>query len=135
MAESKAEAKVSGWVGWVLFAGVILMVTGAVQALYGLGALLNNSFLLVTSARAVVVDVTAWGWVHLIAGMLLILAGYSVTTGNAFGRIVAVVLTSLALVANMTYVTAYPIWTIMLITVNVLVLYALVVHGKDLRKS
>lgn len=129
-----AENKVTGWVGWVLFAGVVLIVSGAVQALYGLGALLNNNFLLVTQNHVAVVNVHAWGWIHLIGGLLLIAAGYSVVNGSAFGRIVAVVLTALALVANMTYVTAYPIWTLMLITVDVLVLYALVVHGSEARK-
>lgn len=132
MAESN---KVSGWVGWVLFAGVILMVSGVVQAIHGLGTLLNNDFLLVTTTRAVVVNVTAWGWVHLIGGLLLVAAGYSVINGNAFGRIVAVIVTSLALIANISYVTAYPIWTLLLIAVDVLVLYALVVHGSEARQK
>lgn len=132
MAESN---KVTGWVGWVLFAGVMLMISGAVQAIYGLGTLLNNNFLLVTQNHAVVVNVTTWGWVHLIGGLLLLGAGYSVINGNAFGRVVAVIVTALALVANISYATAYPIWTLLLITVDVLVLYALVVHGSEARQK
>lgn len=111
------------------------MVSGVVQAIYGLGTLLKNDFLLVTANHAVVVNVTAWGWVHLIAGLLLVAAGYSVINGNAFGRIVAVIFTAMALVANISYVSAYPIWTLMLIVVDVLVLYALVVHGSEARKA
>ncbi len=129
------NSKVTGWVGWVLFAGVVLMVSGVVQAIHGLGTLLNNDFLLVTTTRAVVVNVTAWGWVHLIGGLLLVAAGYSVVNGNAFGRIVAVIVTSLALIANISYATAYPIWTLLLIAVDVLVLYALVVHGAEARQK
>ena len=127
------QSKVSGWVGWVLFAGVLLMVSGVVQAIYGLGTLLSNDFLLVTAQRAVVVNVTAWGWVHLLGGLFLVAAGYSVMNGNAFGRIFAVIFTSLALIANISYVSAFPIWTLLLVIVDILVLYALVVHGSEAR--
>ncbi len=125
------NSKVTGWVGWILFAGVVLMVRGFAEALFGLGTLLNNQFLLVTANHVAVVNVTAWGWVHLVAGLVMVAAGFSVVNGHSFGRIVAVVLTSLALLVNMTYVAAYPVWSLLLIAIDVLVLYALVVHGNE----
>ena len=132
MAEQKA---VTGWTGWVIFAGVILVIRGAMQALFGLGTLLKSTFLIVGQAHVAVVNPTAWGWIHLLVGIAVLAAGFSVMHGSTYGRVVGIMITALALVANLTYASAYPFWALAAAVLDVVILYSLIVHGGELRNA
>jgi hypothetical protein len=126
----------TGWTGWVVFASVMMFLLGAFQVIQGLVALFDEGFYLVTRGGLVVdVDYNVWGTVHLILGVLLLLSGGGVLTGNLAARTVGVILAGLSALVNLVFIGAYPIWSIVIITVDVLVIYALTVHGRELHDS
>ena len=124
---------VTGWVGWVAFAGVLMIFEGTFQAVIGLAAIFEDDFWVQGSERMLVLDTTAWGWVQLILGILIAIAGFSAFAGRFFGRLVGVMLATGVALANLTYIDLRPFWSITAITLSVLVIYALIVHGDEAR--
>jgi hypothetical protein len=126
----------TGWTGWIAFASVMMILLGTFQAIQGLVAIFDDGYYGVTSSGLVVnVDYTAWGWTHLLLGVLIVLSGIGVMAGNMAARIVGVLLAGLSAIANLLFIEAYPIWSIIVITVDVLVIFALTVHGRELKGS
>ncbi|WP_456870846.1 DUF7144 family membrane protein [Geodermatophilus sp. SYSU D00766] len=126
----------TAWTGWVVFASVTMLMLGAFQAIEGLVAIFDDGFYAVTESRLVVdVDYTVWGWTHLLLGVLLVICGVGVLSGNVAARAVGVVLAGLSALVNLAFIAAYPVWSILVITIDVLVIYALIVHGRELRDS
>ena len=126
----------TAWSGWAAFAGIMLVMLGCFQAIEGFVAIFDDGFYRVTSGGLLVnVDYTAWGWTHLLLGLLILVSGLGVLSGNVAARAVAVVLAGLSALANLAFIEAYPIWSVIVITVDVLVIYALTVHGGELRDS
>jgi hypothetical protein len=123
----------SGWTGWAIFAGIVLFLTGVFHATSGLVALFNDDVYLVSTDRlAVTFDYTAWGWIHLILGSLVAIAGIAIFKGQVWGRAVGVVLAGLSAFANLLFIPAFPLWSLLIIAMDVLVIYALCVHGGEL---
>ena len=123
-----------GWLGWVLFAGVMMILLGSFQAIAGLVALLDDDFYLVSRNGLVVnVDYSTWGWVHLLLGILALIAGIGVMVGQTWARGVGIVLAVLSAIENMAFLPAYPIWSTIIIAVDVIVIYALTVYGREAR--
>jgi hypothetical protein len=126
----------TAWTGWVVFASVMMIMLGAFQAIEGLVAIFDDGFYRVTESGLVVnVDYNVWGWTHLLLGALIIASGIGVLAGNVIARAVGILLAALSALANLVFIEAYPIWSIIIITVDVLVIYALTVHGRELRGS
>ncbi len=123
--------EVTGWVGWIYFAGFLMLIMGVLQIISGLAALLNDTYFLVRNSNLVVFDFTQWGWIMLTLGLVVSMAGSAVVNGRTWGRVVGVLLAGLSLVANFTFVAAYPIWSIMVMVVDILIIYALLVHGNE----
>lgn len=123
--------QVTGWVGWIYFAGFLLLLEGFFQIIAGLVALLNDEFYTVVKDTLVVFDVTTWGWIHLILGLAIVAVGTSIFSGHLWARVVAIILVTLNILAQFTFVSAYPIWSTFSIIVGVLVVYALTVHGGE----
>ena len=126
----------TAWTGWVVFAAFMMMMLGFFQAIEGLVAIFNKGFYQVTPSGLVLsVNFTVWGWVHLLLGALIFVSGIGVLAGNVAARAVAVVLAGLSALLNLVFIEAYPFWSIIIIAVDVLVIYALTVHGGELRDS
>src|SRR3954454_17172809 len=126
----------TGWTGWVYFASSMTFLLGIFQIIEGLVAGFDDGYYHVTESGLVVnVDYTAWGWVHVLVGLLLMVSAAGVLTGNLAARAVGVVLAGLSAVLNLLFIPAYPIWSTIIITVDVLVIYALTVHGGELADS
>jgi hypothetical protein len=126
----------SGWVGWIAFASSMMILLGTFQAIQGFVAIFDQGFYRTTESGLVVnVDYTAWGWTHLLLGVLIAASGVGVLMGNVVARTVAVVFVALSAIVNLLFIEAYPLWSIIIITVDVLVIYALVVHGRELKGS
>ena len=127
----------TAWAGWVVFAGVMLIMVGAFQIIEGLVALFDDGFYLVRSDGLVVdVDYNTWGWVHTIIGLIGVvgvLAGLGLLAGNMAARIVGVAIAFLSALVNLAFIGAYPIWSAIMITVDVIVIYAIIVHGRELK--
>jgi hypothetical protein len=126
----------TAWTGWVVFAGVMMVLLGCFQAIEGLVAVFDDGFYQVTQGGLVVdVDYTAWGWTHLLLGAVIIICGVGVLNGNVAARAVGVLLAALSALANLAFIAAYPIWSVLIIAIDVLVIYALIVHGREMRGS
>jgi hypothetical protein len=125
----------SGWVGWAYFAGFMMMFLGIFQSIAGLTAIFNDDYYLVTQNRLVAFDFTAWGWIHLLIGILVFFAGLELLrSGAVWARLIAVLLAGLSLIANISFMDAYPLWSISMAIVDVLVIYALTVRGGEVRE-
>jgi len=121
----------SGWtVGFVIFAAVMMMIIGAFQVITGIAAIFEDDFFVVGPNYVYDVDVTAWGWIHLILGVIVFLAGLGVMAGAAWARVVGIALASLSAIANFFFIPYYPIWSIVMIALDVLVIWALCVYGR-----
>ncbi|KZE88829.1 MULTISPECIES: hypothetical protein [unclassified Agromyces] len=127
------EVRVTGWIGWGWFAGTILLIAGAIDAIYGFIAILQpDAYFVVTSGTLFLLDVSGWGWWHLILGIVLILVALALFTGATWARVVAVVLASLNAVGHVFLLPAQPWWSLIVIVLDVFVIYALTVHGREL---
>lgn len=122
------------WVGWIAFAGVLMLLAGMFNVIGGLAAVFTDDvFATGPSGGALVLSVTGWGWVHLLWGLVLFVAGLGLFSGNVLARGLAVVLVALNMVTHMLLMPAYPFWSLLTIAIEVLVIWALTVHGHELR--
>lgn len=123
----------TGWTGWITFAGVMMIIGGALNLFYGIIAAVNDEWVVFTNRGDVYLDVSEWGWVHIILGAIVLLSGIGVFSGNILARTVGVIVASISLVANFFFLPVYPIWSLIVITIDVLVIWALTAHGRELR--
>jgi hypothetical protein len=129
-----AEPEPTAWTGWVVFAAVMMVMVGTFQAIQGLVALFDDGFYAVGPEGLVVnVDYNVWGWVHLLVGLVIVASGFGVMAGNLAARIVGIVLAMLSAVLNLAFIAAYPLWSTIVIAIDVVVIYALTAHGREVR--
>lgn len=124
----------TGWVGWIYFAAYLMILAGIMNAIHGFIAIVNDEWVVWGNRADVYLDLTTWGWVHLIVGVLVILAGIGLFSGNVLARSVAVLLAGVAIIANFLFIPVYPVWALTIIAINVVVVYALIAHGGELRE-
>jgi hypothetical protein len=117
--------------GFITFAGVMMIVAGTLWFFQGLAAVIEDEFYVVTDNYAFDLDVSTWGWIHMAGGIILGLAGLFLFTGNMAARIVAVFAAVLAIVANFLYVPYYPVWSLLIIALCIGIIWAVVAHGRD----
>ena len=123
---ARTERDVSGWaIGGTAFAGVIMLLIGVFHAIAGLVALIDDQFYVVGANYTFELDVTGWGWIHLLAGIGVALAGLYVFSGATWARIVGIALAMLSAVANFFFVPYYPFWSILMIALAVWAIWAL----------
>ncbi|WP_029432198.1 hypothetical protein [Blastococcus sp. URHD0036] len=129
-----SESPTSRWAVWAVFAASMMILVGSLQAMQGLVAIFDDDYYRVPSS-GLVLDLgdTAWGWTHLLLGVLIVVSGLGVLSGNVAARAVGVALAALSILVNIVYLPALPLWGVVAITVDVLVIYALTVHGGELR--
>lgn len=128
------QTHVSGWTGWVGFASVVMAVSGIVHIIYGLGGIFTQDWYIVSAGNdAYLFDVEAWGWSLLIGGFLLLIAAALLMSGNMLGRVVGVILATGSLLANLALLSVAPLWSILAIVVNILIIYAIAAHGSEMK--
>jgi hypothetical protein len=122
----------TGWVGVVLFGGIMLIMVGGFQCMQGLVAIFRDEYYLVSPNGLVVeVDYTTWGWTHLLIGLVAIATGIGVMAGQTWARVLGIVIAVVSALVNIAFLSAYPIWSTIIIAMDVLVIYALAVHGRE----
>ncbi|RPI11024.1 MAG: hypothetical protein EHM63_02290 [Actinobacteria bacterium] len=131
--QERAEHEMTAWVGWSFFAAVVLILVGAMNIITGFIALFDDNYLINTAGGMFVFDPTGWGFTVLIIGVLLVLAGFSILKGSLYGRIIGVLAAGLSAIAQISTIRPYPIWSMIVIFINVMVIYALTVHGDELK--
>ena len=118
-------------VGVTFFAALLMVIGGVMQAVQGLVALVNDTFYLVGAEYLFQFDVTVWGWIHLVVGTVVTLAGFFLFKGATWARVVAALVASTGIVANFLWIPYYPLWSMTLIAFNVVVIWAVTMHGRD----
>jgi hypothetical protein len=120
----------SGWAtGGVIFAGSILTLAGIFQAIAGLVAIINDNFFVVSKNYTFDLDVTAWGWIHLILGIIMFVVGLGLFTGASWAAVGAIAIAMLSAIANFFFIPYYPIWSLVVIGLDVWVIWALTRPG------
>jgi hypothetical protein len=114
--------------GWVVFAALVMMIGGTLDAFWGLAAIINNEVVLVGGHGVVIFDVTAWGWLHLILGSLVVITGLGLLAERPWARLFGVVIVSLDAIAQFGNFTAFPLWSILMIAIDFVILYHLTVR-------
>jgi hypothetical protein len=128
--------EVSGWaISWTWFAAVMLWLLGGFHAIAGLVAVINDQFYVATPDYVFQFDVTAWGWWHILMGVIVFLAGVGLLSGQVWARTVGVIIAVLSILANFAWLPWYPFWSILMIAVGVSVIWALTVHGRDIEMA
>lgn len=117
--------------GWAAFAGVVMLVIGILDAIYGLAALLNDQ--VITSAGSgsgvIIWNFTTWGWIHLIVGVILILTAFGLFSAAGWARVVAIIVCIIGAVAQVGLITVFPLWSFLLILLYIAVIYNLTARG------
>jgi hypothetical protein len=119
-------------VGFIFYAGIMLMVTGIFEAIEGIAAIVQDSFFVVSPSYVLQINLTAWGWIHLLLGLLAVAAGFYLFYGQLWARIVAIAVAALSAIANFAFVPYYPVWSVLIIALDVAVIWALAYHGREL---
>jgi hypothetical protein len=126
----------SGWaVGFIMFAGLIMIMAGIFQAIQGLVGIFENEFYVATRNYLFQFDATTWGWIHLIGGVIVALAGWGVLAGQTWARVVGITLAVLSAIANFLFIPYYPFWSLLIIALDIFVIWALAAHGRDVRDA
>lgn len=121
----------AGAVGLIVFAATVMIIGGVMQALQGLVALFNDTFYVVGEEYIFEFDVTAWGWIHLLLGIVVAVAGFALLQGATWARVVAIVVASVSILVNFVWLPFYPLWSMIIIALGIAVIWALSMHGRD----
>jgi hypothetical protein len=128
--EPQRADEVSGWaLSAIAFAAAVMTLIGSFQALSGLVALLNDEFYVVARNYTFDLDVTAWGWIHLIVGLAVLATGIGLFTRRTWAGVSAIMLCMLSALSNFFFIPYYPIWSVLLIALNVWVIWGLTRPG------
>jgi hypothetical protein len=129
-ATMSANSSMAGWIG---FAGMLMLIIGGIDFFQGLIALFEDEYYLVTQSGFLVVDLTTWGWIMLLWGVLLMLAGLALIAGQSWARWFTIVVVSLNIFAQLGFLgnSTYPLWALTALALNVVVLYALTARWSE----
>jgi hypothetical protein len=117
--------------GFAMFAGVLMILAGLWGVLAGFAAILNDEVYVTTPEYVYSFDITGWGWIHLILGVLVVAAGVGVVQGATWAVVVGIVLASLSALVNFAFIPYYPVWSIMIIALDVVVIWALATYRRE----
>jgi hypothetical protein len=116
---------------FVLDAVILMLLAGMFQVLVGLLAIFENEIYVQTRNYLFKFDVTTWGWIHLVVGVVVGLAALGLLRGRTWARVVGIILAVLSAIANFLFIPYYPFWSLLIIAVDVFIIWALVVHGRE----
>ena len=127
------DSEPSGWaVGWTAFAGIMMIMLGGWWIIAGIVGIANDDFYVVGEEWILEFSTTAWGWIHLILGIVILVAGFGLFAARTWARIVGVVVAAFAGLVAFSWLPWYPVWAILFIAASVAVIWALTAHGEDI---
>jgi hypothetical protein len=118
--------------GWLLFAGIMVLVAGTLNIIYGIAAIDNANFF-VNDAQFVFSDLNTWGWIVLVLGVLQVFAAFSIWQGGSYGRWFGIFVAALSAIGALLSIPAYPFWSLTIFAVDVLIIYGLAAYGGQRR--
>lgn len=126
----------SAWTGWVVFGAMMMILLGSFQAIAGLVALFDEDYYLVVNDELLVtVNYDTWGWTHLVIGLVALAAGLGLMTGAMWARVAGVAVAMISAIVNLAFIAAFPLWALMMITLDVIIIYAITAHGGELKST
>ena len=129
------QDEVNGWaVGLSAFAGVILVLIGVFHIFSGLVGIVDDNFYVVGPEYVFQFDVTTWGWIHFTMGLIALVAGLGIFSGSVFARGVGVFVAGVSAITAFAFIPWYPVWSILIIIVDIAVIWALTMHGRDITR-
>ena len=120
--------------GWLVFAGIMIVIVGVLNVIYGIAAIDNANFF-IANTQFILSDLATWGWVMLILGVVQLIAAYSIWNGGGFGRWFGIGVAGVNSIAALLSIPAYPFWSLAVFTLDILVIYGLAAHGGGGRRS
>ena len=118
-------------VGFISFAGIVLILAGIFHVIDGIVGLVNNDFYVKTDNWVFKFNVTSWGWIHILLGIIAILAGVGLFSGAIWARTVAVIVAAVSIIANFVWLPYYPWWARLVFVLDFFVIWAVGLHGRD----
>jgi len=126
----------SGWaVGFTAFAGIMMIMMGFWWIITGLIGVFNSEFFVVTLRWIFQFDISTWAWIHLIVGIVILVAGFFLFQGAVWARTAGVIIAVIAAVLSFAWLPYYPIWAILFIVISIAVIWALTAHGRDITEA
>lgn len=126
----------TGWVGWILYAGVMLILLGSLQVIAGFVGLFQHTYFAVRSNDTLLhISYNSWGGLHIALGGLAVIAGFSLMTGHLWARIYAVAIAFISVLGNIAFLAAAPVWCTIMIAIDALVIWAVTVHGREVKAA
>jgi hypothetical protein len=123
----------SGWaIGFTMYAAILLMINGSFQILAGLAGIFENEFYVSTPNYFLELDASAWGWIHLLWGVFVLIGGLGLLAGSLWGRTLGVIAAAGSMLTNFAFIPVYPVWSIVVIAIDIGVIWALTAHGRDI---
>jgi len=123
----------TGWTGFIAFAGIMLILLGGLDFIYGLTGIIKENYFVVSRQGLLVFDIKQWGWITLVFGLIQFGAGLAIIAGATWGRIVGVIIAAVSVVHQFTLMSAYPIWSLLIVAIDILIIWALIVHGREMK--
>jgi hypothetical protein len=117
--------------GIAVATGLLMMIAGAFQALEGVAALLNDAFFPAVPDYAFELTATTWGWIHVLLGVFVVVVGRFILRGDSWARTAGIALTALSALASFLFIPYYPLWSVLLIPVDLLVIWALAAYRPE----
>ena len=131
-----AAKELNAWAVGFIFLGSIMMVTlGCWHFIAGIAALVDDSFFAVRPGFALEMDVTTWGWLHIVGGIAMAIVGLTLLSGSPVVRIIAIIMTVISAIWNFYSVPYYPVWSIIMLALCLALLWALIAHGREFTEA
>jgi hypothetical protein len=132
--QSMEESEVTGWVGWIVFAGTMMAILGVLHMFEGFIALIRHTQIVFpTSGLTVQVSYTQWGWVQILAGVVVFATGLSLFTGRTWARALGVLVLMVSVLVNFAWANIFPVWSVTLLAIDFLAIYAIIAHGGEMK--
>jgi hypothetical protein len=119
--------------GWVTFAGVLLLIVGVLNVIYGIAAIDDASFF-INDTNYIISNLSTWGWITLILGVLQLFAAFSLWSGNLYGRIVGIGAAGLSAISALLSIPAYPFWSLAIFALNIVIIHQIATRGTEGRR-
>ncbi len=116
---------------WIAFAGVMMVILGFLDAIWGLAAILNDDVVVVGGHGALIFDITAWGWFQLLLGAVIGITGFGLLVGNEAARVMGIFLLGLNAILQVVWFPAAPLWAFLMIVLDVVIIYQLTVNWTE----
>ena len=114
--------------GWLVFAGIVILLAGVLNVIWGIAAIDKASFFL-EDQRFIIQDLSTWGWIILIVGFVQLFAAFSIWSGGEFGRWIGLIGASLSALGALLSIPAYPLWSLAIFGMDLLIIYGLSAYG------